>query len=99
MGKRKAEHYASARLLYWSVVGAEWFEHSTSCSQGRRANQAALRPDYIEKGSILGNRASEFWLPFVDALKKQFASPTKDTIYTILIGESQVKDGLLSFQR
>ncbi len=34
------------------VVGAVGFEPTASCSQGRRANQAALRPDYIEKGSI-----------------------------------------------
>jgi hypothetical protein len=27
------------------VVGAAGFEPATSCSQGRRANQAALRPD------------------------------------------------------
>ena len=27
------------------LVGARGFEPPTSCSQGRRANQAALRPD------------------------------------------------------
>ncbi len=27
------------------MVGASRFERPTSCSQGRRANQAALRPD------------------------------------------------------
>ena len=27
------------------LVGAVGFEPTTSCSQGRRANQAALRPD------------------------------------------------------
>ena len=27
------------------MVGAAGFEPATSCSQGRRANQAALRPD------------------------------------------------------
>ena len=27
------------------MVGAVGFEPTTSCSQGRRANQAALRPD------------------------------------------------------
>ena len=26
------------------IIGANGFEPSTSCSQGRRANQAALRP-------------------------------------------------------
>jgi hypothetical protein len=31
------------------MVGAVRFELTTSCSQGRRANQAALRPDYIKK--------------------------------------------------
>ncbi len=30
--------------LFKSKVGANGFEPSTSCSQGRRANQAALRP-------------------------------------------------------
>ena len=30
------------------LVGAAGFEPATSCSQGRRANQAALRPDTIE---------------------------------------------------
>ena len=29
------------------MVGASRFERPTSCSQGRRANQAALRPDYL----------------------------------------------------
>ena len=28
------------------MVGASRFERPTSCSQGRRANQAALRPDF-----------------------------------------------------
>ncbi len=49
---QKANHYVSDWLLYDSVVGAVGFEPTASCSQGRRANQAALRPDYIEKGSI-----------------------------------------------
>ena len=39
-------------FYYLSVVGAVGFEPTTSCSQGRRANQAALRPDCIEKGPI-----------------------------------------------
>ncbi len=30
------------------MVGAVGFEPTTSCSQGRRANQAALRPDSCE---------------------------------------------------
>ena len=29
------------------MVGASRFERPTSCSQGRRANQAALRPDIL----------------------------------------------------
>ena len=35
-------------LIYikvYSFVGAAGFEPATSCSQGRRANQAAPRPD------------------------------------------------------
>ena len=41
------------------MVGAEGFELSTSCSQGRRANQAALRPDTMKKTArfLLQNRA------------------------------------------
>jgi hypothetical protein len=31
------------------MVGAAGFEPATSCSQGRRANQAALRPDPFQK--------------------------------------------------
>ena len=31
--------------LLKKMVGAVGFEPTTSCSQGRRANQAALRPD------------------------------------------------------
>jgi hypothetical protein len=31
------------------MVGAAGFEPATSCSQGRRANQAALRPDPLQK--------------------------------------------------
>ncbi len=49
---QKANDYVSDWLLYDLMVGAVGFEPTTSCSQGRRANQAALRPDYIEKGSI-----------------------------------------------
>ncbi len=41
-----------SRKPFLLVVGAVGFEPTASCSQGRRANQAALRPDYIEKGSI-----------------------------------------------
>ena len=50
---QKANHYVSDWLLYDLVVGAVGFEPTASCSQGRRANQAALRPDSIEKGSIV----------------------------------------------
>ena len=35
-------------ILLIILVGAVRFELTTSCSQGRRANQAALRPDTIE---------------------------------------------------
>ena len=34
------------------MVGAVGFEPTTSCSQGRRANQAALRPDCKAKNSV-----------------------------------------------
>ncbi len=54
---QKANHYVSDWLLYDYVVGAVGFEPTASCSQGRRANQAALRPDYIEKGPMYFNRA------------------------------------------
>lgn len=43
--KKKANHYISDWLLNYYVVGAVGFEPTASCSQGRRANQAALRPD------------------------------------------------------
>ena len=33
-----------AELNRFTSIGANGFEPSTSCSQGRRANQAALRP-------------------------------------------------------
>lgn len=46
---QKAEQHVTVRLLYVYVVGAVGFEPTASCSQGRRANQAALRPDYIKK--------------------------------------------------
>ena len=38
------------------MVGAVGFEPTTSCSQGRRANQAALRPD-----NVVG--IGEKWIP------------------------------------
>lgn len=34
------------------MVGAVGFEPTTSCSQGRHANQAALRPDTIYRGEL-----------------------------------------------
>ncbi len=44
----EAPYYTlSAGFLHiWlnAVIGANGFEPSTSCSQGRRANQTALRP-------------------------------------------------------
>src|SRR5262249_20779810 len=39
-----AQRRASRPALPLLVVGARGFEPPTSCSQGRRANQAALRP-------------------------------------------------------
>ena len=33
------------KIKWKNMVGASRFERPTSCSQGRRANQAALRPD------------------------------------------------------
>ena len=33
------------KINWKNMVGASRFERPTSCSQGRRANQAALRPD------------------------------------------------------
>ena len=53
------------------MVGAVGFEPTTSCSQGRRANQAALRPDYIEKGSIQKIEPEELWLPGTDSNRRQ----------------------------
>ena len=35
----------SLEIVGKNMVGASRFERPTSCSQGRRANQAALRPD------------------------------------------------------
>ena len=34
-------------IMKKTMVGAVGFEPTTSCSQGRRANQAALRPDGV----------------------------------------------------
>jgi hypothetical protein len=36
---------ATAEISKKIMVGASRFERPTSCSQGRRANQSALRPD------------------------------------------------------
>lgn len=36
-------------LHKFGMVGARGFEPPTSCSQGRRANQAALRPDRMPR--------------------------------------------------
>ena len=35
------------------LVGARGFEPPTSCSQGRRANQAALRPDKWDTAVVI----------------------------------------------
>ena len=40
----KKPSLASASNVFGKLVGASRFERPTSCSQGRRANQAALRP-------------------------------------------------------
>jgi hypothetical protein len=42
------------------------------------------------------NRPWFLWLPLVNALRKQFARPTKELIDTILVGQAQVKDGFLA---
>jgi hypothetical protein len=36
------------------------------------------------------------WLPLVDALRHQFAGPSKEMMDTIVISQSQVKDGFLA---
>ncbi len=41
------------------LVGAERFELSTFCSQGRRANQAALHPDIGKKDIDKTNKLSK----------------------------------------
>ena len=42
-GKRQLMQFL--KIYNKNMVGASRFERPTSCSQGRRANQAALRPD------------------------------------------------------
>lgn len=37
--------FCGLMLIYSPVVGAPGFEPGTSCSQSKRANRAALRPD------------------------------------------------------
>jgi len=34
-----------------------------------------------------------FWLPIVEALRNQFAGPSKEMMDTILVAKNQVKDG------
>ncbi len=51
--------------------GAVGFEPTASCSQGRRANQAALRPDTSNEQPDLLNRAGIFWLPGTDSNRRQ----------------------------
>ena len=46
----------SIQLSYWrlhvNLVGARGFEPPTPCSQGRCANQTALRPAFISEKSV-----------------------------------------------
>ena len=39
------------KIILKNMVGASRFERPTSCSQGRRANQAALRPDKLNSNN------------------------------------------------
>jgi len=43
-----------------------------------------------------GSKSGSIWLPLVNALRNQFARPTKELIDTILVGQAQVKDGFLA---
>lgn len=56
------------------MVGAVGFEPTTSCSQGRHANQAALRPDDVM--NVMKYQKDDFHhtklLYFVQALYKLF---------------------------
>ncbi len=51
--KEKAEQHLTVWLLNYNLVGAAGFEPATSCSQGRRANQAALRPEDISVHQLM----------------------------------------------
>ena len=53
------------------MVGAVGFEPTTSCSQGRHANQAALRPDDVMKYQKDDLHHTKL-LYFVQALYKLF---------------------------
>lgn len=53
------------------MVGAVGFEPTTSCSQGRHANQAALRPDDVMKYQKDDFHHTKL-LYFVQALYKLF---------------------------
>ena len=64
-------------LIYYSyeVVGAVGFEPTTSCSQGRRANQAALRPD-IDKDDLCRSAENGYLITgFPDIGKRFFNFP------------------------
>ena len=37
----------------------------------------------------------KIWLPLVDALRNQFAGPSKEMMDSILVAHNQVKDGFL----
>ena len=47
----------------------------------------------VRTGGIL--TASGSWLPLVDALRNQFAEPSKQVMDTILVSQSQMKSGFL----
>ena len=44
--------YINEPKLSCSLIGEIGFEPTTSCSQGRRANQAALLPGYRKRGQV-----------------------------------------------
>ena len=44
---------------------------------------------------IACDKREDIWLPMVDALRNQFAGPSKEMMDTILVAQNQVKDGFL----
>jgi len=45
------------------------------------------------------NSHFEFWLPLMDALRNNFAGPSKEMINTILVAQTQVNDGFLAIRQ